>query len=120
MKQKLSLGQSGLLYSAVMINRPLRIVVYSRALSESGVSNCIITYTRIMRDVLRELGPTADAVLEITADPARLAEMSRSAHARASEILSPERIARGRSNYFGRLLRASLRANAFWLASMSS
>jgi glycosyltransferase involved in cell wall biosynthesis len=37
---------------------------------------------------------TADALLEMTADPARLAEMGRSGYLRASEFLSPERIAR--------------------------
>lgn len=36
---------------------------------------------------------TAEALLEMTADPARLAEMGRSAYLRASEFLSPDRIA---------------------------
>lgn len=44
---------------------PLRIAFYSPALPESGVSNGIVTYTRIMRDALRALG---HGVMIFTAD----------------------------------------------------
>jgi glycosyltransferase involved in cell wall biosynthesis len=37
---------------------------------------------------------TADAILAMASDPARLADMGRSAYARVAEWLSPERIAR--------------------------
>jgi len=37
-------------------NEPLRIALYSPALPDSGASNGIVTYTRIMRDALRALG----------------------------------------------------------------
>jgi glycosyltransferase involved in cell wall biosynthesis len=36
--------------------RPLHIGYYSPALPDSGISNGIVTYTRIMRDALRRLG----------------------------------------------------------------
>jgi glycosyltransferase involved in cell wall biosynthesis len=35
---------------------PLRIAFYTPALPESGAANGVVTYTRIMRDALRELG----------------------------------------------------------------
>lgn len=41
-----------------------------------------------------DIAATADALLEMTANPARLAQMGRLAYARASDFLSPERIAR--------------------------
>ena len=48
-----------------MEDRPLTIAFYSPALPDSGVSNGIVTYTRIMRDALRALGHD---VLVFTAD----------------------------------------------------
>jgi len=48
-----------------MTDRPLRIAYYSPALPESGVSNGIVTYTRIMRDALRALG---HEVMVVTTD----------------------------------------------------
>ena len=48
-----------------MEDRPLTIAFYSPALPDSGVSNGIVTYTRIMRDALRALG---HGVLVFTAD----------------------------------------------------
>lgn len=47
------------------MDRPLTIAFYSPALPDSGVSNGIVTYTRIMRDALRALG---HHVLVFTAD----------------------------------------------------
>jgi len=41
-----------------------------------------------------DVDATAEAILQMTVDPGRLAEMGRSAYLRASEFLSPERIAR--------------------------
>jgi glycosyltransferase involved in cell wall biosynthesis len=48
-----------------MTDRPLRIAFYSPALPESGASNGIVTYTRIMRDALRALG---HEVMVVTTD----------------------------------------------------
>ena len=37
-------------------DKPLKVAFYAPALPESGVSNGIVTYTRIMRDALKALG----------------------------------------------------------------
>ena len=62
---------------------PLTIAFYSPALPESGVSNGIVTYTRIMRDALRALG---HQVLVFTSDHLERAD------GRIVELPKPSRI----------------------------
>jgi hypothetical protein len=45
-----------------MDDGPLRIALYAPALPKSGVSNGIVTYSRIMRDALRALGHSVAVV----------------------------------------------------------
>ena len=63
---------------------PLRIGFYSPALPDSGVSNGIVTYTRIMRDALRALG---HSVVVVTTEAIEYAD------GRVAELHKPNRLA---------------------------
>ena len=63
-------------------DRPLTIAFYAPALADSGVSNGIVTYARIMRDALREHGHrvlvfTADHLEQADGDIVELAKPNR-------------------------------------------